>query len=252
MLKAAFDIPRPSEMHGPHAHGARARAARTVHGVLCSSNLKLLWRPGDFASATQWRDTVNTAGGNDGAMINGAAQATDLRGRTGVLLDGVNDWCNSGGAVGISGDADYSVCLWLEMRGMANGGIAGWGASGTSLAMAGVYLLSSKPILDFAGGNHIDCPTALVQNAYTFLCVTKAAGALSTSNGKFYFDGVFQGTSTLTGSGTPNITNAAFYVGREADYTGASAYTNLLCSQAMVFNRALSAGEVWALHNYFK
>jgi hypothetical protein len=218
-----------------------------ARGVLCDGSLKVWHRPGVFTSDPYWIDRQ----GNGNAYISGTApQTVDLRGRTGLLFNGSSGYSYTGANTGISGDAALTFALWLDMRRLSDGdGICGIGATGTARAACGLYVVSSKPTIQFAGGNSITPPTALSLNAYTFVCVTIAAGAITAGKALYYYDGAYLGSNTASASGTPNITNSAFYVGRWAD---AAAYSNCLVSQAMLFNRVLGAGEVKALHDYFR
>lgn len=218
-------------------------------GPLSLSGLKVWHRPGQFTSTPDWIESAGSGAGNS-YIMNGAALTADRRGRQGVLFDGSNDYTYTGLGTGISGDAALTFALWLDMRRLSDAdGICGVGATGTARTACGLYVVSSKPTLQFAGGNSITPPTALSLNTYTFVCVTLTTGTINAAKASYYYDGVYLGANTASASGTPNLTNTAFYVGRWAD---AASYSNMLVSQAMLFNRVLSAGEVKALHDWFR
>lgn len=213
--------------------------------LLNSPDLKLWHRPGHFTTDPYWIDSVGVSG--NAFLNNGAAIATDLKGRQGILCDGVDDYTVTGLNTGVSGNANFSFALWLEVRSSADGGYCGIGDTTSSLAAAGIYKLSGNLTMQYAGGNAATAPFSLSNNVYYFLCVVKQAGAIA-ANTLWYLDGVFQGASTGSSS-TPNISNSAFYLGSWANN---AAYGNIMWSQAMLYNRALSPGDVANLHQLFR
>ncbi len=234
-----------------HITATRTRP-RTTQGsvrraLLCGDSLRL-WLPhGQFTGASgDWRDAAGKGIG-DCPWLTGISHRRDAKGRLSAYSWGTSVYTTASNT-GISGNAAFTLCAWMTLNDSAGFGAMGWGNSGVALQAAGFYFSGASPMLAFAGGNSAVSPTAMTVGRYTFVCAVKAAGAIA-ANTQFYYDGLALGSSTGSSS-TPNITNGQFRVGQWADYSGD--HCNFDCSQVMLFNRTLTAGEVYALHEWFR
>lgn len=203
-------------------------------------------------SGSTWRDATGNFTVN---LIGSPTWARQARsGLLGVSMDGVDDHAIPTSNIGITGNAEFTVALWMTFRSTAVRGIMGWGTTGGALTAFGLWYGAGGSNLisaEYAGGNNCYCAGRTVAGD-TPICIiyTKVAGAIA-ANSKFYFDGVDGGT--VTGSAnTPNMQNGEIRIGKWADYNAADSYSYSEFEQAMVWNRALSAGEAKQLYDSFR
>ena len=148
----------------------------------------------------------------------------------------------------LTGDPAFTIAVWLEFVSTMDGGICGWGDALTSLAACGLIVSSTQIELAFAGSNSATCPGTIATGTHYFICATKTAGAI-TANTTFYIDGLNAGAPSGS-SNTPAVTDSTFCIGRWGSYDGFGA--NARVSQCMVWDRVLTAGDVYALHQTYR
>jgi hypothetical protein len=192
-------------------------------------------------SAGQTIATDSSGNGNDGTLTD-MDPATDwVTGKIGGALDfdGSNDSVDCGTGVDVA-NSSFSVCGWLKRA-----------SSGSQHVIVGQGPMStnSSLLLGFNGGDNLmfafysnDLYTA---GAYTDTTQWHLlAGTFDTSTGarKIYWDGVEVATET----------GAANYAGTGTFWIGRTGYSTSWfhgpIDDVRVYDRALSAGEIQALH----
>ncbi len=216
----------------------------------CSASAAL---PSDIVGA--WRgegDGKDAVGSNHGSLKNGAAFGNGIVGHA-FSLDGGDDHVEIPDSATLDGMAEVTLEGWLKFDTfpadmiqvfVAKGTIAGSGT--TSYAMwhetssgsvkaalntqtGGIITLSSGPLMDTSSFHHL----ALTYDG---------------ANARLYVDGNEEQSVAL--SGAVLDTSASLYIGRRAGAGGDGAGDALdgLIDEVSLYNRALSASEIAAIH----
>ena len=165
---------------------------------------------------SQWAD--KSGNGRHVIQANAAAQpfftADALNGHPVVSFNGDTVLLTSGNFPEI-GNAEFSV-FWVHTKTSANnGGVFGWGNTGTALQACGFYDDGTYRGMAFAGGNFYN--TGPISAGYNVWAYTKSAGAISATSG-LTKNGAAAGTSGHS-SNTPNIASQPFALGQWANFS---------------------------------
>lgn len=203
----------------------------------------------------------NSGNGNDGAITIGATgvqsavgTCTDddtthawYNGRTGkykasLNFDGSDDYVYGASNLGISGDAEFTMCAWVYWAGdnWSSNYPSFMGNNSTGVTNQGLSFTvnSGRPAIDF-WVNRFRATNALSVKTWYHICGTKTPGIIG-STSKIYVDsklvsGAVEGTNT-----TPNITNSVSIIGR----LDATRWFNGKIDDAKFFNYALTSEQV--------
>jgi hypothetical protein len=161
-------------------------------------------------------------------------------------FDGVDNYIISNSNLGISGNAEFSICYWAiwdddNFSGNYPSGV-GNNSTGTPNTGLSTTWQNGKVALDFWNNRYVATESLLVRNWY-YLCFTKTPGLIG-STSKIYVDGV-EVDGTVSGSNsTPNIADSPLVIGRLDSNT----YFKGRISNIKIYNRALTESEI--KHNF--
>lgn len=120
------------------------------------------------------------------------------------------------GNVGISGSSTITVSAWINrLTSTAQSSYFSAGVnSGTNLLLLSVNLSSTGEVtVEYVGGTKLTSPTGIIGASQWYNVVyVYDGGAIGTSTVHIYVNGIAK-TLTLTGSGTPNLTNSNWAIG---------------------------------------
>ena len=189
------------------------------------------------------------SGRGNNAYLSGVATSSAFGiGRVGQAFvpDGVNDFIISANNLGISGNAEFTMCSWIRWRGNWSSDFPSFmGNNSTGFTNQGLSFTvrDGRPAVDF-WVNRFRASNALNTNTWYHVCGTKTPGIISATT-KLYVDGVevsgaVEGTDT-----TPNITASPAVIGR----LDATRWFSGFIDESRFYNRALSAAEIKRLYN---
>lgn len=173
--------------------------------------------------------------------ISGAALA-DAWINKGLSFDGLNDYLRIDNLdVATTSGMFNTVEFWMKWGGQDDQIVIGWDAP---YALSFDYECFG---FNVGQGNLIGVPSAGLANDWTHVAVVFYNGVPAIENSKIYLDGQLQNLSSCHGSSTPakNATPTMFV----ADWgTGGGGNFGGTIDQLKVYNRELSAREIWALY----
>ena len=225
------------------SNGHRINAYTETYNGYKNGSL-LLWYDG-FAntgttknySSTVWKDLSGK--GNNGNLTRATWYNKYL------YFDGTNDYVQSISNLGISGNANLTMCTVASWQGATwstgypsyMGIVATGSLNGLAMTMS-----NGNPALDFWNYRYRASSALEVKKTYQ-ICMTKTSGSVnSTSN--IYINGTLvEGSGNSTSS--PNITNAKAVVGR----LDATRWANANIYSVRYYNKALTEDEI--TYNYF-
>jgi hypothetical protein len=197
--------------------------------------------PGNIISYEPGRtSSYSLIGTSSATLLNG----TSYNNVGAFSFDGVDDYIISDSNLGISGDAEFSICYWAIwddniFSGNYPSGV-GNNSTGTSLIGLSTTWQSGRVALDFWNNRYVATDALLVRNWY-YLCFTKTPGMIAT-NSKIYVNGRLV-TGTFSGSSpssSPNITDSPLVIGR----LDSARYFKGRISNVKIYNRALTESEI--------
>lgn len=212
-------------------------------------NLRARWIVAPhLTGGTRWHELVS---GNHGTLTNmdppndwligptAGVPSTQVGQWGGLDFDGSNDYvdCGSAPQLNITGHISIAATVKSSGAGGTDRGIAGkgtYGSTGYTLAHAG-----SGNVMLF----HLEGSFATGTTAFTDGVWRHVVGTYDGANLRIFVDGKLEGTTAKTGTSTPSGTN--FEMGRRP---GVATYWTGSIDDVMVWDRALSPGEVEALH----
>ena len=190
-------------------------------------------------SGTTWFDIIS---GNNGTLINGPTFSSDGQGS--IVFDGINNYIQ-GSSLTNYDDGDFSVSVWLyKESGVLYGRVI---SNSTASSRKGfdIYTINNNvaftrrtPTKSAATGN-----VSISYNTWH-----NVVGTYNDSTGdiKLYLDGVLKITASAT-SNNNQYSSIELAMGTTATVPY-SYFLNGKLSNALIYNRALSAGDV--LQNY--
>ena len=170
----------------------------------------------DEGSGTTANDI--SGNGNHGTLTNMDGSSDWVSGKYGKALDfdGTDDYVAGSSNLGISGNAQFTMCAWIKWAGSSWSSnfpsFMGNNSTGTTNQGLSFTVRDGRPAIDF-WINRWRATSALSVNTWYYVCGTKNQGLISTSS-KIYINGelvtgAVEGTDT-----TPNITNSIPIIGR--------------------------------------
>jgi hypothetical protein len=197
--------------------------------------------------------TINL--GADGQTVMGTctdnANTPWYNGRSGkygasVNFDGLSDYVISANNLGISGNAEFSMCAWINWLGSWSAGYPSFmgnnstGSVGQGLSFT---IKDGRPAIDF-WNNRWRAASALTTGTWYYICGTKTPGIISTGS-KIYVNGNLVSGAVEGSDSSPNITDSPAVIGR----LDATRWFSGQIDDAKFFNYALSAKQVQTLYN---
>lgn len=198
-------------------------------------------------TGTIWTDLSVNA--KNGTLVNGPTYSSDNGGC--IVFDGVNDFVSWGSSSFLTGLINITASIWvkpLTLPGATYGFYSPFSRYSASNGWEIIYFNNNT--FHFGGreqsgaGNYIGTTTT---NTYPLNSWYNVVGTKSNNNWSVYVNGVLQ-TSRNQGNGTtPFITNNLF-IGNEFN----AIFANIRVSNALIYNRALSASEITQNYNALK
>jgi hypothetical protein len=189
-------------------------------------------------SGTAWRDLSGNS--QNGTLTNGPTFNSGNGGS--IVFDGSDDFVLGASNLGISGNAEFSICYWARWDGATFSSnwpsAVGNNSTGTTNLGLSTTWSQGRIALDF-WNNRFRANNALAVQTWYYVCFTKTPGPIE-STSKLYANGVELQGALEGGNTTPNITNSPFVVGR----LDSSRCFNGKVSQVTIYNRALSQEEI--------
>ena len=198
-------------------------------------------------------DATDIAGGNDGALVNGAAITNtpgEYRIGTGALtLDGIDDRVSTPYA-GISGNAARTTCAWFKCYG-ATGAYQsifsyGGGVNGSRWAIY-IHEDDGRIVNAIWTGRACGDTTNLWDGQWHHVAVTFPPDGTHTRDIKIYLDGYEDATWYVNGDTQTINTSTLFAFEIGHGNGGANRPFNGLIDDVRVYDRALSGDEILAL-----
>ena len=182
-----------------------------------------------------WKDV--SGNGNDG-IISGFDE-TSWKEKY-ISFDGIDDVVFSEKNLGLSGDAEFTMCAVASWNGSSWStdwpSYMGINSFGNNVGLS-MSIKDGQPALDFWNLRYRANNALNVQQIYQ-ICLTKQSGSINDTS-KIYINGeLVAGTGNSTGS--PNIMDAKAVVGR----LDANRWTNANIYNVMYYDRALSEQEI--------
>ena len=196
-------------------------------------------------NGTTWNDTSGNS--RNGLLQNGVSYNSSNSGN--LVFNGTNQYVLGVSNLGISGNAEFTMCGWVKWTGLA------WssdypsfmGNNSTGLVNQGLSftLSGGRPAIDF-WNNRWRSGTALNINTWYHICGTKTPGTISTKS-IIYVNGVLA-SGAVENDSIPNIVNSPVVVGR----LDTSRWFQGSVGEIRVYSRALPIAEVQQYFNNTK
>ncbi|HKF41482.1 MAG TPA: LamG domain-containing protein, partial [Thermoanaerobaculia bacterium] len=246
-------LPAPRKMPGIVANPVRALAA-SMNGVVpvcvAPPSGLLHWWPGDGNANDLVGGYHGTLSGSATFAAGEVGQAFSFDGNTGGVVIS-----RPGGSDNLNfGTGDFTIDAWVKIPAAAPGGhrvVFDDGYTGNSIARLSVQDQHVEAFFRDNVGNQVvaDGATALNDNTWHHLAVVRTG-----TTGLVYVDGLQDGSSTnaALGSIATNCAVALLGGSQTSSFCATSPGENLFTGQVdevEVFNRALSASEIQAIHN---
>ena len=186
-----------------------------------------------------------SVGGSGTQTTTAQAWANGASGKVGqaIHFDGADDYVSGDDAGFPSGSSDRSVVMWVNPDALASGWRAfffyGTESTGQGILFSTDDANPTKLILGRHGLNSSASLIALTTGSWQHIGFTVSGTNVVT----FYINGAFAGSSTLSGI------NTALSSFKIADGWNASDKFNGSIDEVRVYNRALSADEIYRLYN---
>ena len=224
-------------------NGQRANAYTDTYNGYIQDSL-VLWYDGYANSGTTdrsysinvWKDL--SGNNNDGTLTGGTWGSKYL------YFDGVNDYVESTSNLGISGNANLTMCAVASWQGdewlLNYPSYMGISATGSYTGLS-MTMYNGRPALDFWNYRYIASEALEVKKPYQ-ICMTKTNGSINDTS-KIYVNGK-RVSGNGNSSSSPNITNSKAVVGR----LDSTRWANANIYSVRYYNKALTEDEI--LHNY--
>lgn len=187
-------------------------------------------------NATVWKDLSGNE--NDGSLI--GFDSNSGWGDNYIKFDGQNDYVISKNNIGLSGDADLTMCAVALWDG--DNWLSQWPSymginSYNSFVGLSMTMNEGKPALDFWNYRYRASESLEVKKIYQ-ICMTKETGGINTTSKIFVNGEEVVGTGNSTSS--PNISNSQAIVGKLDD----ARWANAKIYNVKYYNRALNNSEI--------
>ncbi|RMG99164.1 MAG: LamG domain-containing protein [Chloroflexi bacterium] len=158
----------------------------------------------------------------------------------------MDDYAISSSNLGISGDAELTMCCWVYLPATPGGWDSAMGNDSTGVTGSGLSLTlnQARPAIDF-WINRFRATSAISTGAWHHIAVTKIPGTIDATHCKIYVDGIEVAGATEGSSTAPNIIDAPAVVGR----LDGSRYLNAQICDVRFYNRTLTADEVQYIYS---
>ena len=201
-------------------------------------------------SGNTWFDL--SGNNNNGTLTNGPTFSSSNGGS--IVFDGVDDVCISSNNMGITGDINATLSVWVNFITISSA----WNCQimfGDPFTVRGGFAIfegadagAGGLFLGFYGGKGAYITSVVTTNTWYNIVATKSSGIISSSNTKLYLNGNALSLTFNCIGETVNAQNNKLRVcNDQADETG-----NSNIALAMAYNRALSATEVAQNYNALK
>lgn len=199
-------------------------------------------------SGTTWRDISES--GNTCTLYNSPAFSNDNLGYF-TFSSASSNYVEDATPTGLLGDVAATLACWVYPTSTNNSYEAVINYGGNATAGDGIAINLNTPTkawsMAFNGGNDMSTASnSYTVNAWNYLVATKTPGAANTTT-KLYVNGVEVSIASST-SVTPNVVSRVIRVGRWL-LDANPLYLNGRVSNASIYNRALSAAEVFQNFN---
>jgi len=188
-----------------------------------------------------------TGNGND-ANVNGATQGSSGKIGDAYEFDGSDDFLKGVQNLGISGDAELTMCAWIKWNGNSwNSDFPSFMGNNTTRASdegLSFTVKEGRPAIDF-WSNRWRADNALNVKQWYHVCGTKTPGMVDAQNSAVYVDGN-EVAASAESSDTPNISDSPLIVGRLED--DSSRYFDGLIDEVRYLDRAVSSDWVATEH----
>jgi sugar lactone lactonase YvrE len=182
---------------------------------------------------------ADSVGPNPGTLNSGVTYAA---GEVGSAFNFNNTSYVSANTTGLpTGNSDRSMDMWVEINSFGSGEsyFGGYGTFGTTNATYHLGTLSNHQLFFSQWGSAIFGP-ALQTGQWYHIAVTNVGNSVT-----LYLNGAAVASGSLT-IATPASTN--FYIGRIPGTLGDTRQLNGEVDEVSVYNRALSASEIWGIY----
>ncbi|HOM16014.1 MAG TPA: sialidase domain-containing protein [Thermoguttaceae bacterium] len=226
-----------------------------VNLVANKTGLVGYWRLGEGSGTTAW-EVLGLTG--NGTYVNVASGDYAKPGAirfdpdTAVRFNGTNSYVNAGNDPDLNGNwSGLTVAAWVYPDAL-NGVrlIAGKWAQTIAHDHFGLFLSNGKLLFAVANGaqaeNGFSSTSSLVANQWQFVVGTWDA---TTNQYSLYINGVLDSTGTRSATGLNTSSGAPLGIGAQISNTGSvSRYFSGLIDEVAIYNRALSAQEIFQLY----
>jgi len=190
------------------------------------------WRFDEMSGTT----AVNSMGGINGTIVNGALINQPGRAGSAFHFDGVNDHVNVSGYSGLNGSGDFSVSMSFSLDNLTSSGVL---FSQNDSAGVMIWFDQTTDHLMFTiNGTTVETAALSTGQYYNIAATYDGAG-----NMKLYLNGALVDSS---GGVTYNGTTAGLWIGNNS--TGTNPFAGKI-DDVKVFGIALSGADVQALHD---
>jgi hypothetical protein len=214
---------------------------------------------------TDWLEVYWDAGNTSSYSGSGSTTVTDLSGNgaTGTItgtngfdstynaweFDGNGDYIRTSNAGNGTGEWAHSMAAWFK--------VINPGSGINSIMHLGTFSSYDESRIFTHNGklratifsSTIEAEDTIPENIWVHGTLVYKGGYFTTSNALIYVNGSLMSTTQTQAAALPTLTGTTFTVGATS---GNSEYFNGHISNARLFNRALSADEVWQLYAYQK
>jgi hypothetical protein len=199
-------------------------------------------------SGTTWSDLSGNV--NNGTLVNGVGYSNGA-----LSFDGVDDYVISSSNIGITGDFNATLSVWVNLLELSTGYrcVCMFGSVGTMQGFGifpniAAYGAGSVAIGFYGSQNAYTAASTISANTWYNIVATKTSGAVSSSNTKLYINGISQNLTFATSS-TPNATNNKVYIGNDP---ASEVSNNMRVANLSIYNRALTTSEIQQNYNALK
>ncbi len=214
-----------------------------------SNNLVAWWKLDEKSGSTAF----DTIGGNNGSLKNYPSWSSNGQVGGSLSFDGVNDYVRVADNNALDfGTGDFSISVWVKTSDSSGIDVILDKRTEASGPVQGFVLFTYNGELGFQLGDGKGHTNYGSNNAFiadgNWHQVTVTVDRNAVGGGKWYVDGVNVGSFTPTGRQGSLSNNKALTLGRRSDSSSAGYFKGSL-DEVMLFNRALSAGEIKTIYN---
>ncbi len=189
---------------------------------------------------------TNSISSNNATWTNDPTSTTGKYGNA-INYDGSNDYLATSLSLNLGQPFTWSAWVNINSSSSVNRffGQGNVGSGGTGFAVAAANS-TNKIRVYYPNNSYQDSADSITTGSWYHIAITRAENG--TNNIKVYINGVYSALSNETAS--PSDTSSYFEVGRLISSTAQYSGTNKKIDEVRIYNRALSAGEVYNLYKH--